>query len=142
MKASSTYPPDDEINVLDTVTVETSAALPRSIPELASATQNIQELLDNLNSFTQEQVNSVESGTRGQNNNNNWSNQRLGRITASISRRVLTKVKALEKSQGKVSNLDLVNSICKPPNPIVLPTCLHSSMDIKWKAKQNLNILK
>ena len=42
MKASSTYPPDDDINVVDTVTVETSTALPRSIPELASATQNIQ----------------------------------------------------------------------------------------------------
>ena len=116
MKVSSTYPSDDDINVVDTVTVETSTALPRSIPELASATQNIQELLDNLNGFTQEQAHSVESGTRGQNDNNNWSNQRLGRITASISRRVLTKVRALQKSEGKVSTLALVNSICKPPN--------------------------
>ena len=115
MKISSTYPSDDDINVVDTVT-ETSTALPRSIPELASATQNIQELLDNLNGFTQEQAHSVESGTRGQNDNNNWSNQRLGRITASISRRVLTKVRALQKSEGKVSTLALVNSICKPPN--------------------------
>ena len=56
MKASSTYPPDDDINVVDTVTIETSTALPRSIPELASATQNIQELLDNLNCFTQDQA--------------------------------------------------------------------------------------
>ena len=116
MKASSTYPPDDDINVVDTLTIETSMALPRSIPKLASATQNIQELLDNLNGFTQEQAQSVESGTRGQNDNNNWSNQRLGRITASISRRVLTKVRALQKSEGKVSSFALVNSICKPPN--------------------------
>lgn len=103
MKVSAIYSPENDVNVKDTICVDTSGELPKSIPEVAL--------------ITPEQISSIELRTMGQNNNENWSIQRCGRITASISRRVLTKVRSLQKSQGKVSTLALVNAICMPPNP-------------------------
>ena len=117
IKVSAIYSPENDINVKDTICVDTSGELHKSITEIASAVENMEEWLKDLSRITPAQISSIELRTRGPNNNENWSIQRCGRITAYISRLVLTKVRALQKSQGKVTILALVNAICMPPNP-------------------------
>jgi hypothetical protein len=95
VEASAIYPPEDDIKVKDTLFVETSTRLPKSTPEMVSSVENVDALVTVLNSITKEQIDLIELRTRGQSDNKDWSAQCIGRITASISRRVLTKVRAL-----------------------------------------------
>lgn len=114
MDVSANYFPEDDVNVQDTVCVQTTAEIPRSLPEIASTVDNVEDLISEMGNITTEQVECIESATRGQSSNENWSSQRIGRITASISRRVLTKMDTLRRTEGCVSTSALVNSICQP----------------------------
>ena len=45
IKVSAIYSPEDDINVKDTICVDTSGELPKSIPGVALAVENMEELL-------------------------------------------------------------------------------------------------
>lgn len=101
------YQPEDDINVQSTAEVETSTRVPKSIPEIISEVDSESELQDILCSFSVDEAHALESGTTGQNDNQEWKSQRVGRITASVSHSVMTKVNTLKKSN------DMTNDACK-----------------------------
>ena len=86
IKVSAIYSPEDGIIVKDTICVDTSGELPKSIPEVAVAVENMEDLLKDLSRITPEQISSIELRTRSQNNNENenLSIQRCERITAYV----------------------------------------------------------
>ena len=53
------------------------------------------ELIKALRNFTICEVEALERAILGQNSNENWKLQRTGRITASVSQYVITKVQSL-----------------------------------------------
>ena len=99
---NANHSPEDDINVLSKIDIETTTCLPKSIPEIVSEVDTEGELLSILNSFS-----ALESETTGQNANQTWKTQRTDRITASVSHSVMTKVNTL------LSNNDMTNNNCK-----------------------------
>jgi hypothetical protein len=69
--------PSDEINVVETVEIETAATIPQTLAELAS--QHDQEsFMDNLPVYTEAEQNTIEELTRDQSGNEHWREQRKG----------------------------------------------------------------
>lgn len=106
------YSPEDDINVDNTVEIEATPCVPKSILEVLSTVENQNDLIQKLSEITQEEVDALEKCTRGQNSNNQWKDQRFGRITASTCHRVMTKVHTLKTSSKPVDCTSLLSSLC------------------------------
>lgn len=110
------FSPGDDINVEQTVEIETTPSVPLSILETLSTTENEDDLINKLGEISQDEVDALEQFTRGQNSNEKWKHQRFGRITASVSHRVMTKVNTLKTSTNPVDCNSLLSSLCPLSN--------------------------
>ena len=85
------YPPEADFNLEKSIDVETKTPTPLSLPELASSVKTAEELIQNLPELSTKKV---EYHTCGIGHSTDWKSQRVGRITASTSHRVMTMVKS------------------------------------------------
>lgn len=132
------YLPEDDINVENTVEIETSTIVPKSIPEIVSEVDTVSELLEIVCSFSIEQVCALESQTLGQNDNENWKSQRVGRITASVAHSVMTKVNTLKQCNDKTNSkcTSLLESLCSlKSNSKIIPALLYG-INMEDEARQ------
>ncbi|XP_078591815.1 uncharacterized protein LOC144870918 [Branchiostoma floridae x Branchiostoma japonicum] len=79
--ATTAYRVEDDMNVDGVINLETCEGVPPPLPDLVK--------LPTLPTFTTEQVNALVKATMAQSTNPNWTQQRIGRITASVARPVL-----------------------------------------------------
>ncbi|XP_031562137.1 uncharacterized protein LOC116297955 [Actinia tenebrosa] len=114
LHVTTNYFPEDNINVESTIEIETSTSVPKSIPEIVSEVDTGSQVLDILTSFSVDEAHVLENRTLGQNGNHEWKSQRVGRITASVSHSVMTKVNTLQQSNDKTNNAcsSLLDSLC------------------------------
>lgn len=114
LHVTTNYFPEDDINVESTIEIETSTSAPKSIPEIVSEVDTGSQILDILSSFSVDEACVLESHTLGQKDNHEWKSQRVGRITASVSHSVMTKVNTLQQSNDKTNNTcrSLLDSLC------------------------------
>lgn len=129
LHATANYLPNDDINVESTIEIETSASVPKCIPEIVSKVDTGSQLLDILSSFSADEAFALESHTLGQNDNENWKSQRVGRITASVSHSVMTKVNTLQQSDDKTNNKcsSLLNCLCSLKSDKPIPALLYGN---------------
>ena len=90
--------PEDDINVEQTLEVNTSPTVPESIPDIVTKVDTVDELLSKMEGINPEEMGALETYTGGQNCNDDWKSQRLVRITFSVSHRVMTKVRSLKRT--------------------------------------------
>ena len=105
--------PADDVNLATEVEVMTTYVPPTMTHLIQS--NNVDWTL------TDAQVESVEENTRGQGSTSSWMDQRLGRITASNTHRVLTKVRRLRANRAigrPIDCLPLIESLCNEPADI------------------------
>ena len=101
------YPPEADFNLERSIDVETTTPIPLSLPELASRVKTAEELIQNLPELSAKEVEVLEYHTRGQGQSTDWKSQRVGRITASTSHRVMTMVKSLKDKNDSSSATSL-----------------------------------
>lgn len=108
------YLPEDEINLDHIVEIESTPSMPECIPEIVNQVETEVELMDRLANFSAIEVNIIEQETQGQGETESWMSQRTGRITASISHRIMTKVNTLQQSNdsSNISCTSLLETIC------------------------------
>ncbi|XP_054760455.2 uncharacterized protein LOC129266641 [Lytechinus pictus] len=75
--------------------VEVESFLPRSLPSLAAQATSADEFLDRLPIYSANIVSSIKRATRGQSENQNWHEQRIRRVTGSLSHSVMTRGRKL-----------------------------------------------
>ena len=107
MPSPPQYPPEADFNLERSIDVETTTPVPLSLPELASRVKTAEELIQNLPELSAKEVEVLEHHTRGQSQSTDWKSQRVGRITASTSHRVMTMVKSLQDKNDSSSATSL-----------------------------------
>ena len=109
------FSPSDDVNVEFHVERETLVPVPHSILDIAKGLADENELIKALRKFTNSEVEALERATQGQNSNETWKLQRTGRITASVSHHVMTKVQSVNcASKNLPTCSSLLRSICRP----------------------------
>ena len=111
------FTPDDDINVEHTVEVQTSPSVPKSILDMLFTADTEEDIMTMLCNINKDEVAALEKYTQGQSNNVLWKNQRFGRITASVSHRVMTKVNTLTSAKSTVNCTSLLSTLC-PDNKV------------------------
>ena len=96
MPSPPQYPPEADFNLERSIDVDTTTPAPLSLPELASRVKTAEELIQNLPELSAKEVEVLEHHTRAQGQSTDWKSQRVERITASTSHRVMTMVKSLQ----------------------------------------------
>ena len=97
-----------------------SPILPKTIPQMIADSSG-GDL--RLQQYSDEDVMAIVKCTTGQSANSEWKKHRVGRITASNIRRVLTKMDTVNNPTSKRSKdtdklvADLCSKDCKPPTP-------------------------
>ncbi|XP_033101530.1 uncharacterized protein LOC117104791 [Anneissia japonica] len=94
------YNPQEDFNVGIEVEVETShdIAVPKSLQLLAANFQSPENFINNLPTYSHEEIMAIEKVTRGQSENVEWAKYRTGRITASNLKSVVTRNKTLHSN--------------------------------------------
>lgn len=128
--------PWDDLNVSTVVDVHTSLGVPASLPIMASNSKP-ETFLNNLPIFTAAQVCSIEETTRGQTSCDMWHSQRIGRITASISHDVMTRVETLvTKNKRNKDSTPLVCRVMGLTKPIQNIPALKYGRELESEARQ------
>eukprot|EP00794_Sanderia_malayensis_P004122 gene4122-4676_t len=117
--------PSDDVNVEFHIEIEASVPVPDPVLDIAKTLGDEQELVKALKNFTSREVEAIERATQGQNSNEAWKLQRTGRITASMSHHVMTKVQSLNRATKNSANCtSLLQSICRPSSSSKsIPAC-------------------
>ena len=106
--------PSDDMNVEETIELQTSATIPQPLAELASQ-QDQESFMENLPLYTEVDINTIEELTRDQSANEQWREQRKGRITASLAHAVMTHSKSVKITKDPTSLVDRIMGR-NPPN--------------------------
>ena len=102
-----TYTPEDDINVQSTENIVSEEPLPPTMHEYARQFHDTVQLVKNLPTYTEDQVDRIQVATQSQSESEAWYKYRKGRITASVAHSVLAKTR-----KGDFSNSDtLINKI-------------------------------
>ena len=96
------YDPDDDINVNETVDVETTYMIPVPLPQYAKQFHTVSDLIKFLPNYSDKERDIIEKETRAQTATSTWFEQRIGRITGSTCHSVLAKWR---KGESKESSL-------------------------------------
>eukprot|EP00794_Sanderia_malayensis_P012122 gene12122-13374_t len=130
--------PSDDVNVEFHIEIEASVPVPDPVLDIAKTLGDEQELVKALKNFTSREVEAIERATQGQNSNEAWKLQRTGRITASMSHHVMTKVQSLNRATKNSANCtSLLQSICRPSSSSKsIPACRYGNQ-MENEAREN-----